>query len=360
MSINLSKKETNFFKGFAIILIILHNFFHWTKPFVGENEFYFNDSFFSNYLNFFQYSFSAFFRMSFAYFGHYGVQIFIFLSGYGLYKSQVIQSDSFMSFIKKRFIRIYPVFILAIIFSLFFNYFFGNYHLNIKSLGSFILRLTPIINFIPGKALNISGPFWFYSMIMQLYLLFIPLIYFKKKNIFYPILFVILCLTLTITTNNFFHNYGVSLYYTFIGNIAVFFLGIITASSPKVSTAFNNWSKLLAYILALVIFYLGQKNEYLWHFSQISFLVIILPIIKFLSRFDIKFVNFIGKYSMYLFACSGFLRQPWVRYYNAAENPFSKLLFLIAYVLCVVIICKIFILLEKQILKINILRQNIS
>lgn len=358
MSINLTLKEGNFIKGVAIILIVCHNFFHWTKPFVGENEFYFNASYFNNYLSFFQYSISYFFRLSFAYFGHYGVQIFIFLSGYGLSKSQLNKNSSFIPFIKKRFIRIYPVFILVTIFALFISHFFGNYQLSIKSLGSFILRLTPIINFIPGKALNVSGPFWFYSMIIQLYLLFIPLIYLKKKNILYPTLFVLFCLIITITTNTFFHSIRLSLYYTFIGNIGVFFLGIISASSTKSLIEYKTWIKLIVYVLALTIFYFGQKNEYFWHFTQISFLIITLPILKVLSKFDLKFVNFIGKYSMYIFACSGFIRQPWVGLYNSSVNPLSKFFFLLMYILCILVVCKILILLEKQILKINIFRFN--
>lgn len=356
MAIKINRKEGDFIKGVAIILIIFHNFFHWTKPFIGENEFYFNNSYFANYLNSFQYSISFFFRLSFAYFGHYGVQIFIFLSGYGLYKSQLNKSNSFILFIKKRFIKIYPVFILATILALFTNHFSGNYQLSLKSLASFILRLTPIVNFIPIKALNISGPFWFYSMIIQLYLLFIPLIYFKKRNILYPTIFVLFCFIITITTNNYFYSNGVSLYYTFIGNISVFFLGIISASLPITFIFSNIWKRLLTYIFALIIFYWGQKNEYIWHFTQVSFLILILPILKFLSNLDIKFVNFIGKYSMYLFACSGFLRQPWVKLYNTSTDSFSKSLFLLAYFISVALVCKILVLLEKQILKINILR----
>jgi hypothetical protein len=80
----LSHERTQLFKGIAILLIVSHNFFHLIKPRMGENEYSFVANIFPRYLNAFLLRPEDTFRLFFSFFGHYGVQMFIFLSAYGL------------------------------------------------------------------------------------------------------------------------------------------------------------------------------------------------------------------------------------------------------------------------------------
>jgi peptidoglycan/LPS O-acetylase OafA/YrhL len=48
----------------------------------------------------------------------------------------------------------------------------------IKDLGIHLLLISTLI---PGKALSINGPWWFYSMIFQLYLLFPIFMWIERK-----------------------------------------------------------------------------------------------------------------------------------------------------------------------------------
>jgi peptidoglycan/LPS O-acetylase OafA/YrhL len=95
---------------------------------------------------------------------------FMYISGYLLaYKYKEINSfDALQQFYTNRFIRIYPLFLLAVIsYALLFD-------INIRNV---IFSLLCISNFIPPQL----GTLWFVSMILVFYLLY-PLLY---KNLYY-------------------------------------------------------------------------------------------------------------------------------------------------------------------------------
>ena len=83
----LSRTESSALRGIAILGIILHNYCHFLGFAVKENEYKFDagrpmqflDKLFS--LN------SDLFIQFFSFLGHYGVPIFLFISGYGLVKN---------------------------------------------------------------------------------------------------------------------------------------------------------------------------------------------------------------------------------------------------------------------------------
>src|SRR4051812_43734901 len=78
----LDKKDTTILKALAIMAIVFHNFFHVAVK-VHENEFDFDPARFSVFLQTVRHP-SLSIQALFAFYGHYGVQIFIFLSAYGL------------------------------------------------------------------------------------------------------------------------------------------------------------------------------------------------------------------------------------------------------------------------------------
>ena len=79
---------------------------------------------------------------------------------------------SYRDFITRRLIKLYPVFTIALLLLLFYQFILLGVPFALKTLGLFAIRYTLLANFIPGKAFTLCGPHWFYSMIVQLYLLF--------------------------------------------------------------------------------------------------------------------------------------------------------------------------------------------
>ncbi len=81
----LNRTECNILRGIAIVGIVLHNYCHWLRPIVKENEYQFNQHNVDWFNNVMAHGFNerTFFHLL-SFFGHYGVPIFLFLSAYGL------------------------------------------------------------------------------------------------------------------------------------------------------------------------------------------------------------------------------------------------------------------------------------
>jgi len=126
-------------------------------------------------------------------FGGTGVHLFIFLSGFGLYLSQLNNPIPFIPFLKKRISKIYFPYIVVVLLSSLFSIFIPIYKNSLYSLGGHILLYKMFDESIIG---SYGYPLWFISMIMQFYIVFFALIYFKE--IFSNIKFLFICFLISI------------------------------------------------------------------------------------------------------------------------------------------------------------------
>ncbi len=100
---DLSINDVTLYKGIAIIMIVMHNFFHWLPPKIGENEQDFKAERLETYFHVIYNQPELFFQSSLSFLGHYGVQIFLFLSAYGLTKKYFNSKIFYIQFLKKEF-----------------------------------------------------------------------------------------------------------------------------------------------------------------------------------------------------------------------------------------------------------------
>lgn len=318
----LTLDESNLIKGFAILMIIFHNYFHIIPPAPGENQFAFDALHFERFKQLLIADPLSIIRYSFSYFGHYGVQLFIFISGYGLYVSSKNKKITYFRFMKERIRKLYPTLFLILIFLLVAIPIWEG-SINPATIKSLLLKFTFLFNFIPGEALAVTGPFWFFSLIVQLYLLF-PFLLKLVRNYGSETLLIIgaISLFLTIIFNDFFHSLDVSLYFLFIGQLPVFCLGIYFASKPV--TRLPN----ILILAALLIFSLGNSQELFWYFSPVAFTLFMLafflhlfPVISNVTWLN-SFLLFSGSISLYLFAVHGIARFPFEYISEKYENDF--------------------------------------
>ncbi len=152
---DLDLKQTTIFKGIAIFMIAMHNYFHWIAPKTGENEFNFNFTRLESYIDILTNQTLFGLQATFSYFGHYGVQIFLFLSAYGLTKKYGGTSPQYFSFIWKRIAKIYPAFLLAIVsWAIFTGYkagLYGPIEILAEHAKALLYKLTFTSNFILKK-----------------------------------------------------------------------------------------------------------------------------------------------------------------------------------------------------------------
>ena len=171
-----SKRDTNIIKGFAILCIVLHNYFHWLWPSPGENEFDFAPERIQKLFQTLGAEPGEWVNLLFSYLGHYGVQLFILISGFGLTVSMMHKPRTWESFIMVRLKKLYPLFLVGIL-----ACFLGKIVMEGKPFGSYEwteigYKLLFIHTLMPNSGLSVNGPWWFFALIFQLYLLF-PLLF---------------------------------------------------------------------------------------------------------------------------------------------------------------------------------------
>ena len=327
----LSKNESNLIKGVAILMIIFHNYFHIIPPSPGENQFAFASLNFDRYWQLLISDPFSIIRYSFSYFGHYGVQLFIFISGYGLYISYNKKEISYFKFLGQRIKKLYPALLFIVVFLLIAIPIWEQ-KINLSTIESLLLKLTLLFNFIPGEGMAVTGPFWFFSLIVQLYIIFPLLMYLTKKFGSLSMLVVgAVSLVITLLFNHYFDSLDVSLYLFFIGQLPIFCLGIYFASKRVIHLSES------VLIISIIIFSLGNINELFWYFSFAAFTIFMLGF--FLAIFPglekrkklYSFLLYSGSISLYLFAVHGIARFPFEFISEKYDNAIITSLLSIVY-----------------------------
>ena len=180
----LTRAECNALRGIAILGIFLHNFCHWLNPVVKENEY-----------QYFQHNVDWFAQCAarvnelfpahvISFFGHYGVPVFLFLSAYGLEmkygngqgKAPDGRRVVVSSFVRYHYLKLLKMMIVGFIcFTVVDAMTAGSWHYNVAQI---VGQLLMINNFYDQPDRNIwPGPFWFFGLMLQLYVVYRLLLY---------------------------------------------------------------------------------------------------------------------------------------------------------------------------------------
>ena len=180
----LTRAECNALRGIAILGIFLHNFCHWLNPVVKENEY-----------QYFQHNVDWFAQCAarvnelfpahvISFFGHYGVPVFLFLSAYGLEmkygngqgKAPDGRHVVVSSFVRYHYLKLFKMMIVGFIcFTVVDAMTAGSWHYNVVQI---VGQLLMINNFYDQPDRNIwPGPFWFFGLMLQLYVVYRLLLY---------------------------------------------------------------------------------------------------------------------------------------------------------------------------------------
>ena len=308
-----TKEETQILKGVGIILIVLHNFFNNLTPTIGVNEFVFRLQHVINFHSALSNNPYDLFRALFSYFGHYGVQIFIFFSAYGLTKKYHKKAINYWVFLRNRINKIYFPFLFCMVVYTFLGCLKSIFLTNETVLywDSLLWKVLLISNFIPHQALMPVGPWWFIPFIFQFYIIF-PF-FFSGLHAF-GAKFLLLTAFIGVMLQWFIHPYlidtGLSLYYTVFGHLPLLCAGMYFASrkAVRIRTEYL-W-------ILLLLFVVGNFNAHVWAFSGFCFAVLVLVFSKWVLNHHrspsvaLASFSFFGGISLHLFMVNGFLRSP--------------------------------------------------
>lgn len=134
-------------------------------------------------------------------YGHFGVQFFFIISGYVIFFS--LKNKGATSFMKSRLKRLYPTYWVAIIFTTFFAYIWGQGTDMAVTLKQVLVNFTMLQQFIGVQ--NVDGVYWtlFYEVIFYAIVFLILLFGDFKKLLAFLVIWPILIIAANVFSNGF-------------------------------------------------------------------------------------------------------------------------------------------------------------
>jgi hypothetical protein len=313
----LSRAECTAMRGIAILAIVFHNYCHFIGKIVKENEYQFftsnNDGLWHVLTN----PDELLPVHLLSYFGHYGVPVFLFLSGLGLVKKYE-QGDKVatLPFVRYNYLKLLRMLIVG--FSLFII-------VDVLTPGRFqfhwynvVAQLLMYINVLPTPDKIIwPGIYWFFGLMIQLYIVYRLFLY-RQKNIC-----VIALITICWLLQAFCDPEGETLNrlrYNFIGGMLPFGLGILFARvSNKENSSFltRNWQFLTeklwfwwfvavaSVILTFVMCYSFQA----WFWIPVVIITGCIAMVKVMPKWMLSIATWIGSISAAMFVAHPIARK---------------------------------------------------
>ena len=323
---DLSLENTIFYKGVAILMIVMHNFFHLIPPKFGENEQDFKLERIEAYFHIVFSQPELSFQATLSLLGHYGVQVFLFLSAYGLTKKYINSKIFYIDFLKKRILKIYPAFLLSIVlWAIYTGIMVHNsspIQMIIDNWKSLLVKLVFISNFIPGQLYALNGPWWFVSLIVQFYIIFPFMLYIYKK--YNNVGLIGLSLVGLLLTAYIQPLVSIPVPGTILTHLPELSIGIFLANNKNFSLNY------LTILLIVIVFILSNYYYTFWFLSYSSALILLLIMIQNIiqksNKILTKYMLFTGSISMYIFYINGFMRAPWKYYAKNLDSWYINIL----------------------------------
>ena len=323
----LSRAECTAMRGIAILAIVLHNYCHFIGKIVKENEYQFftsnNDRLWHALTN----PDELLPVHLLSYFGHYGVPVFLFLSGFGLVKKYEknerieelkngsLQSfnPSILQFLKYNYLKLLRMLIVG--FSLFII-------VDMLTPGRFqfhwynvVAQLAMYINVLPEPDRIIwPGIYWFFGLMIQLYIIYRLLLY--RRNSWWVVGLIAVCWLLQAfcdpegeTLNR--------LRYNSIGGMLPFGLGIIVARIPNVgifhsqrgNISFPTWEYLAALLVSSVLIVAMCFWYQTWFWIPALIIIGTIALVKIMPKWMLSVITWIGSISAAMFVAHPIARK---------------------------------------------------
>ena len=176
--------ESKALRGIAILGIMLHNYCHFLGFAVKENEYTFTATKPMQLLGRLMHADQYLFVHVLSFFGHYGVPVFLFISGFGLvckYEQRTPQPVRALPFVGYHYLKLLRLMFLGYIAFAVVSYLHPHgYHG--YTVGRVAAQLLMYINLLPDPDHIIKpGPYWFFGLMLQLYIVYRLLIYRQRS-----------------------------------------------------------------------------------------------------------------------------------------------------------------------------------
>ena len=325
----LTKSDNHLLKGIAILSIMLHNLLHLLPRAVAENEFEFSVRNIHRVVYEFHHSHDVWSIVSalISHFGHYGVSIFLFLSGYGLVMKYEKSSSSIPpipSFIWQHMNKLWGLMLPGFVVAFFFLIDWNTFTLQLKDSNPW-LTFAFLGNFFKFDTL-LYGPWWFFSLMLQFYILYRLVLYrWKSPILLWSLVLVSIIIMwwsneshirVSISHSSLLRYIRVSAF----GHLLPFALGI-SAARWSGGVLMTRWQKQCSpllqktigvgtSILGFLLLFCSAFHIIFWLFSPIFAIMAIVPLTVILQRSVWRLGwEHIGFYSSALFVYHPIIRE---------------------------------------------------
>ena len=299
-------------RGIAIVGIFLHNYCHWLKGIVRENEYTFNMGNSEGMWHSLTHPDGNLLLHLFSFFGHYGVPVFLFLSGYGLvlkYEKAARSSSSAaagmsgMRFIGHHYQKLFRMMIVGFVaFTMIDMITPGRHHYQVLDI---LGQLGMFNNLLPDPDHVIwPGPYWFFGLMMQLYIVYRLLLY--RRHWAFTVVLMVVCWLVQMVcepTGDMLNR----LRYNFVGGMLPFGMGLLLARWNSFTFTAMHSVVVLAFSTGLVVLF--SFNYQTWFFVPIFIISASIALVKLLPQVVNSWLDWLGVISAALFVCHPILRK---------------------------------------------------
>lgn len=292
-------------------MIAIHNYFHVRPGFGLENEMNFSSDKLWRFLNYFSnFDLDHWLAALFGYLGHYGVQVFIFISAYGLSIQYSKAQMSDLSFVARHLKKVYLLMLFGIALKVGGSIVLGKSVYSVERVFHDTVLLGSTLNTFSRYHLYdlFAGPFWFFGLIIQVYLIF-PLLYKWVVHLGVDCVWVAFVAAYVLLYAGYFLTLGTDygVLGSFVGHLPDVLLGICCAKFGWLPV------KAIHAAVALGVFVVYQLHEWVFLLSFLSITVVLLWALqrmKFVLHARVfSALVFVGKISMIMFVLNTSIRN---------------------------------------------------
>ena len=360
----LSRAECSALRGIAIIGIFMHNYLHWLGPMVKENEYQFHTHNAERFWSILTHPDQNLLYHIFSFFGHYGVPVFVFLSGYGLYLKYEsgaeqrndgttgLRINEIWEFMKSHYLKLFPMMFLGFCLFAMVDWMTpGHHHWTWDAI---LEQLTMTINIFPDPDHRIwPGPYWFFGLMMELYLVYRLFLY--RRHWGWNVGLIICCMAIQALCYDSPEGDAINrIRYNFIGNMMPFGMGLLLARKetpsrpPREGGAFFTLHSSLFtfyFIIAVAAIILLSFNFWTWLIVPFFVVVAHVAFIKMLSAIPaadilVRVMAWVGGISAAIFVCHPITRKIFIPISRSGDILGGLTIYIIATILLAMIFKK--------------------
>ena len=318
-------------RGIAIMAIMLHNYCHWVKDIVRENEYTWTAAKCDKLWHLIQNPDEFFPVHLFSFFGHYGVPVFLFLSGFGLVmKYETSQGDrhavSIWRFLRYNYLKLFRILIVGFVAFVMLDAITPGMHryewLDV------VAMLGMFSNFLEHPSQTIwPGPYWYFGVTLQLYIVY-RLLFYRWRHWGVVVTMIALCWLLQeayLDDKEMLER----LRYNFMGGMLPFGMGVLLARSNfRLSLNGRMAGALTMVCVGLIVYLSFYQQTWLW----VPVLIVIgtIALVKYLPEFILKWLVWLGGISAAIFVSHPIVRKIFIRPYLSEDIYAGLLLYVVA------------------------------